>query len=291
VSRTVIGTALAACVLSLLWLAPQGARAVEPGSAACKAEMQGVKKKMQESLNLLDSIKNAPPSAKCPAYSAAGEIAEEIRESAARCEPADKRTSAVRDADDVIDAINASYVKSCPPRPGMVRVKMTIVTRVTADKLPKPLAAIHKCADDSDMFSANERFDLGRLVMLGCPGIESPTAEQIKARNMRPDLLKKELVQLYVTRDKDGDDPHRLTFPILGADGRDSVTDVLPASRNHVGDKLDLIESYWEPAKDGVCRVHAIWRVADAKAKLILWQEATDCSKGLGDLKTVLDKR
>ena len=173
----------------------------------------------------------------------------------------------------------------------MVRVKMTIVTRVTADKLPKPLAAIHTCAEDSDMFSANERFDLGRLVMLGCPGIENPTAEEIKARNMRPDLLKKELVTLYVTRDRDGDDPRRLTFPILGADGRETTTDLLPASRNHVGDKLDLIESYWEPSKDGACRVHAVWRVADAKANLVLWQEATDCSKGLGDLKTVLDKR
>ena len=290
-SRTVIVTALATCVLSLVCLAPQGARAVQPGSATCKTEMQGVKKKMQESLNLLDSVKEAPANAKCAAYSAAGEIAEDIRESAARCESRDKRTSAVRDADDVIDAINASYVKSCPPRPGMVRVKMTIVTRITSDKLPKPLAAIHKCAEDSDMFSANERFDLGRLVMLGCPGIENPTAEQIKERNMRPDLLKKEQVALYVTRDKDGDEPHRLTFPILSADGRETATDVLPAGRNHVGDKLDLIESYWEPAKDGVCRVHAVWRVTDAKPKLILWQEATDCAKGVGDLKTVLDRQ
>jgi hypothetical protein len=30
--------------------------------------------------------------------------------------------------------------------------------------------------------------------------------------------------------------------------------------------------------------------VADAKARLILWQEATDCSKGVGDLKTVLER-
>jgi hypothetical protein len=282
---------IAGLVLSAFCLTPPMAAAIEPGSAACKSELQGTHKKMQESLSLIDSVKDAPAAAKCPAFSAASELAGEIRESAARCEPQKTRVSAVRDADDVIEAINDSYKKWCPPRPGMVRVKMTYVTRVTADKLSKPLAAIHTCVGDGDMFSANERFDLGRLVMLGCPGIDNPTAEQIKQRNMRPDLLKKEQVALYVTRDKDGDDPHRLTFPILSADGREAATDMLPASRNHVGDKLDLVESYWEPAKDGVCRVHAVWRVADAKAKLVLWQEATDCSKGVGDLKTVLDRR
>jgi hypothetical protein len=282
--------AIAGLVLSAVCLAPPMAAAIELGSAACKSELQRTNKKMQESLSLIDSVQDAPAAAKCPAFSAASELADEIRESAARCEPPQTRVSAVRDADDVIEAIDQTYKKWCPPRPGMVRVKMTMVTRTTAEKLPKPLAAIHKCAGDGDMFSANERFDLGRLVMLGCPGIENPTAEQIKERNMRPDLLKKEQVALYVTRDKDGDNPQRLTFPIPSADGRETATDVLPASRNHVGDKLDLIESYWEPAKDGVCRVHAVWRVAEAKAKLILWQEATDCSKGVGDLKTVLER-
>jgi hypothetical protein len=66
---------------------------------------------------------------------------------------------------------------------------------------------------------------------------------------------------------------------------------MLFAGRNYVGDKLDQISSYWEPAKDGVCRVHAVWRVAEGKARLVLWQEATDCSKGTGDFKTVLDRR
>ena len=64
---------------------------------------------MQESLSLIDSVKDAPAAAKCPAFSAASEIADEIRESAARCEPPKTRTSAVRDADDVIEAINKSY--------------------------------------------------------------------------------------------------------------------------------------------------------------------------------------
>ena len=174
----------------------------------------------------------------------------------------------------------------------MVRVKMTMVTRMTRDKLPKPLAAMHVCAGDSDtIYSTNERFDLGRLIMLGCPGIENPTRQQIKERNAPLDLLKKEQAQVYFTRDKDGDDPQRLIFPILSADGRETTTDLLFAGRVSIGDKLNLISAYWEPAKDGVCRIHAVWRVADAKPKLILWQEATDCTKGVGDLKTVLDRQ
>lgn len=285
-SRTII---IAGLALTAVCLAP-AAFAIEPGSAACKSELQGTRKKMQESLSLIDSVKDAPAAAKCPAFSAAGEIAEDIRESAARCEPPKTRVSAVRDADDVIEAINKSFQKWCPPRPGMVRVKMTMVTRVTADKLPKPLAAVHTCAGDGAIYSTNERFDLGRLIMLGCPGIDSPTAEQIKQRNTRADLLQKEQAQVYLTRDKDGDDPKRLSFPILAADGREIATDTLLAGRVSIGDKLNLISAYWEPAKDGVCRVHAVWRVADAKAKLILWQEATDCAKGVGDMKTVLER-
>ena len=286
-SRTIV---IAGLVLSAVCLAP-AAFAIEPGSAACKSELQGTRKKMQESLSLIDSVKDAPASAKCPAFSAASELADEIRESAARCEGPKARVSAVRDADDVIEAIDKAYKKWCPPRPGMVRVKMTYVTRIAAGKLPKPLAAVHRCAGDGDMFSVNERFDLGRLVMLGCPGNPNPSDEQVKARNTKAELLRKEQAALYVTRDKDGDDPRRLSFPILTADGKEASTDLLLAERNHVGDKLDQIESYWEPAKDGVCRVHAVWRVADAKATLVLWQEATDCTKGVGDLKTVLDRR
>jgi len=287
-SRTIV---IAGLVLSAVYLAPPTAAAVEPGSAACKAELQAMRKKMQQTLDLIDSVKTAPAPAKCQAFSAASDIAEQIRESAARCQAPQQRTGAVRDADDVIEAIDKSYQKWCPPRPGMVRVKMTMVTRITADKLPKPLAAVHKCAGDGTMYSTNERFDLGRLIMLGCPGIASPTPEQIKQRNTRADLLQKEQAQVYLTRDKDGDDPKRLSFPILSADGRETSTDTLLAGRASIGAKLDLISAYWEPAKDGVCRIHAVWRVADARPKLVLWQEAAVCSKGVGDMKTVLDRQ
>lgn len=248
--------------------------------------------KMKQSVAVLDSVKDAPAVAKCRAYAAASDMADEIRESAARCEPARVRTQAVRDADDVIEEIDKAYNKWCPPRPGMFRVKMTIVERVTRDKLSKPLKAMHRCVDDGDtIYSTNERFDLGRLAMLGCPGNPDPTAEQMKTRNAAGELLKKEQVAIYVTRDRAGDDPRRLSFPILTADGRETMTDLLFAARANVGDKLDQISAYWEPAKDGVCRVHAVWRVQDARPKLVLWQEAADCSKGNGDFKTVLDRR
>jgi hypothetical protein len=111
-------------------------------------------------------------------------------------------------------------------------------------------------------------------------------------RNASAELLHKEQVEFYVTRDRDGDDPRRLTFPILDAGGQETTTEMLFAGRNHVSDKLDLIESFWEPAKPGVCRVHAIWRVRDGKAGLVLWQEAADCAGGSKvEFKTVLDRR
>ena len=169
----------------------------------------------------------------------------------------------MRDADEVIEASNQAYNKWCPARPGMVRVRMTMVERVTRDKLPKPLAAVHRCAaDGAAMFSTNQRFDLGRLVVLGCPGNANPTAAQMQARNASADMLRKEQAHVYVTRDRDGDDPRRLTFPILDADGHEATTDLLLAERVFIGDKPDLISMFWDPAKAGVCRVHAIWRVS-----------------------------
>ncbi len=97
-------------------------------------------------------------------------------------------------------------------------------------------------------------------------------------------------MQVYLTRDRDGDDPRRLTFPIFTADGREATTDLLFASRASIGEKLDLISSFWEAAKEGVCRVHAVWRVTDGKANLVLWREAADCV-GRVEFKTVLDRR
>ena len=292
-SRLAVNAGFPTALLAAVCFASQGASAVEPGSAACKRELQATQQIMQESVALVDSGMKASGEARCNALSQHIDLAEKIRESAARCKAPGARTGAVRDADEVIDASYQAYNKWCPPRLGMVRVKMTMVERITRDKLPTPLAALHRCVGDGDtMFSTNERFDLGRLVMLGCPGNPNPTAEQMKARNAKAELLRNEQVAFYVTRDRDGDDPHRLTFPILSADGQEATTDMLFAGRNHIGDKLDLISSFWEPAKEGVCRVHAVWRVSDGKAKLVLWQEAADCAAGAKtEFKTVLDRQ
>jgi hypothetical protein len=102
--------------------------------------------------------------------------------------------------------------------------------------------------------------------------------------------LRKEQAYVYLARDTDGDDPHRLSFPILGIDGREMSVDQLFAERTLPGDKRDEISSYWEPATEGVCRVHAVWRVTDGKANLVLWQQAADCS-GRPEFKTILDRR
>ncbi len=281
-------------VLVAVCIVPRSAGAIEPDSPACKREMQETRKKMVDQLALIDSVRNAPDAERCKAYSRAFELVDEIRESFARCELPKARTEAVRDADEVYDASQKAYERACPPRPGMVRVHVTNVEHVTRDKLPKPLASIHSCAGDgtAGMLYANMRFDLGRLIMLGCPGNPNPAEAEMKARNARAELLKDEQAAIYLTRDRDGDDPRRLTFPILKADGSEGVTDMLFGSRTFVGDRLDRISSFWEPAKEGVCRINAVWQVTEGKAKLVLWREATDCGAGSKtEFKIVLDRR
>ncbi len=284
---------IAFIVIVTAYGAHQAASGVEVGSAACKRELQGMRTKMQETLVLLDRAQNASPAGRCHAYSSAAELAGQIRETTARCAEPDERTSAVRADDDVIDAIAKTYEKWCPPRPGMHRIKVTWTKRITRDELPKPLAMVHDCANTSSKLRfSSQRFDLGRLFILGCPGDPNPNSEQIRSRNATAELLRKEQVAIYLTRDSDGDDPRRLTFPILNADGKEAMTDLLFEGRTSIGDKLDLITSNWEPATNGICRVRAVWRVADGQAKLVLWQEATDCAGGANvEFKSILDRQ
>ena len=283
---------IAALAAAICRTAPT-ASAIEVDSAACKREMQATRQMMAESVALVDRGMNASGAERCKALSEHLDLAEKIRESFARCETPKNRTSAVRDADEVIEASYQAFNKWCPARPGMVRVRMTMVERVTRDKLSKPLATAHDCnADGAPMFFTNQRFDLGRLIVLGCPGLANPTAAQMTARNASADMLRKEQAHVYLTRDRDGDDPRRLTFQILDANGRETTTDLMFAERVFIGDKRDLISMYWDPAKAGVCRVHAIWRVADGNAALVFWGEAADCSAGAKtEFKTVLDRR
>lgn len=292
-ARIAANTIFIPTLLAAVCLLSTNAFAIEIGSVACKRELRTTNQTMKESLAQVEAAMKASGEERCKRLSRHIEMSESIRETFARCKEPAARAESLRDADDVIDASSRVYDKMCPPRAGLVRVKTTIVTRVTRKQLPQPLAAVHRCVGDDDtIYFTNERFDLGRLVSLGCPGNPDPTAAEIKARNAKADLLSREQAAFYVTRDRDGDDPRRLTFPILDADGHETTTDLLFASRAYIGEKLDLISAFWEPAKEGVCRVHAVWRVTDGAAALVLWEEAADCWPGAKtEFKTVLDRR
>ena len=67
---------------------------------------------------------------------------------------------------------------------------------------------------------------------------------------------------------------------------------MLVANRASIGAKLDLIQSYWEPAKERrLPRARDLAR-RRRQAKLVLWEEASDCAKGSKtEFKAVLDRR
>ena len=80
-------------------------------------------------------------------------------------------------------------------------------------------------------------------------------------------------------------------MPILLSDGREATTDLIPA-QGASPQSRDRLAGNWAPAKDGVCRIHAEWKIADGKANLILWQELADCTPGTPPaFKTILDRR
>ena len=177
---TIIAFAVA---LPALLSAPQGALAIDVGSDACKRELRATQQMMQQSVALVDRGMKASGAERCKALSEHIDLAEKIRESFARCEEPKERVSAVRDADEVIEATYKAFNKWCPPRPGLVRVRTNMVERVTRDKLPKPLVAVHRCTEDGvAMFSTNQRFDLGRLVVLvGIDSSRSPCAVRLRS--------------------------------------------------------------------------------------------------------------
>ena len=171
-----------------------------------------------------------------------------IRESFARYEGPRAHQIGAR-ADEVIDASHHAYNKWCPPRPGMVRVRMTMVEHVTREKLPKPLAALHRCTVDGvPMFSTNQRFDLGRLVVLGCPGNPNPTPSKRRRATPAPTCCARSKLTFIYARPRrrrsaaaDFPDPRR---------GRArATTDRLVAERVFIGDKPDLISMFWIRSK------------------------------------------
>ncbi len=147
-------------------------------------------------------------------------------------------------------------------------------------KLPKPLQALHVCAmADHKVEIGSVRYAKSTLFIVSCPA----------ARGKLTPLA------AYVARDASAKGAKRVTFEALASDGSatslDSLYSAVPAREAYsaTGDPLPNMHSRnetvwitgaWGPEdRPGVCAVSAIWRLADAKAELVLWEEAKDCPK------------
>ncbi|MES1155156.1 MAG: hypothetical protein ABUL48_01875 [Pseudorhodoplanes sp.] len=263
----------------------------QPGTAACKRELAVVQTKMKQSLALVTTANSLGPKERCANYFKAQEIVGEIRGGVERCEPDDSHASALRNVDEVDDELGKTVNKHCPPSPGMFRINAIFIKRLPKNELPKAIAAAHTCETLPRAVFTNEPFENGRVMLVGCKGKENASADETTARNAAPKALAEEQVAIYLTRDSDGRGAKRLTLPILLADGREGTTDLIPAEASSPQSR-DRLVGNWAPAKDGVCRIHAEWKVTAGKPSLVLWQELADCSRaGPPAFKTILDKR
>jgi hypothetical protein len=137
----------------------------------------------------------------------------------------------------------------------------------------------------------DEPFENGRIMLAGCNGKENASAQDQVARNVSAKALADEQTAIYLAMDSSGRGARRLTLPILLADGREAVTDLVPAAGTSPQARNRLAGN-WAPAQDGVCRIHAEWKITGGRPDLVLWQELADCSKpGPPAFKTILDRR
>lgn len=265
--------------------------AAQPGSAACKRELVETNKKMEHSLALVSTAVKLAPKERCPTYFKAQELVSEIRRGFERCAPDANHAGALRNADDVDDALTKSINRDCPPANGMIRINAIFVKRVAPKDLPKGLATLHRCETTDRVRFVDEPFDNGRIMLAGCTGTENANAQIQAARNASGKALSEEQSAIYLAMDSTGRGAKRLALPILTADGRETTTDLVPAQGTSPQSR-DRIAGNWAPAQDGVCRIHAEWKVTNGKPALVLWQELADCSKsGPPAFKTILDKR
>jgi hypothetical protein len=271
-------------------LAAHAAQA-QPGSAACKRELAVTHAKMKQSLALVTAAVDMASKERCASYFKAQELVREIRTGFERCEPDASHAQALRNVDDVDAGLSQSINRHCPPSPGMIRINAIFIKRIGAKELPKGLAAVHSCDAPARMSFIDEPFDNGRIMLAGCNGQENASEQDQAARNVAAKALAGEQAAVYLALDSTGRGAQRLTLPILLADGREATTDLIPA-QGASPQARDRLAGNWAPAKDGVCRIHAEWKVAGGKADLVLWQELADCSKsGPPAFKTILDKR
>jgi hypothetical protein len=263
----------------------------QPGTPACKRELADNRKRMQLSLQLVTDAVRSPPAERCPAFFRHQDLVTQMRESFARCEPDVSHAATLRNVDEVLDETSKAIDRDCPPSPGMTRINAVFINRIERDKLPKALAAAHRCDAPQRMRIVNEPFESGRIVMLGCKGIDAATEKDSAARNASAKALADEHYAIYLTRDSSGRGASRLKLPVRLADGREADVETVPASGTSPQGRNRIVGN-WAPADSSVCRIHAEWTVAAGKAALVLWQEVVDCSKpGAVDFRTILDRR
>ena len=128
--------ALAAFFILALLAAPAAA---QPGTPACKRELADAQKKMDQSLALVSTTVKMAPKDRCPTYFKAQELVSEIRRNFERCAPDAEHARALRNVDDVDEALDTSINKNCPPSPGMIRINAIFIKRLDAKDLPKGL--------------------------------------------------------------------------------------------------------------------------------------------------------
>ena len=263
----------------------------QPATAACKREQAATQTKMKQSLALVTAANDMAPKERCSNYFKAQEMVSEVRGGVERCEPDATHASALRNVDDVDAELTKTVNRLCPPTAGMIRINAIFIKRIGANELPKEIAALHGCETLPRTTFINEPFDNGRIMLAGCKGKDDASPQESTARNAAPKALADEQVAVYLTLDSSGRGARRLTLPILLADGREGMTDLLP-SQGASPQARDRLAGNWAPAQDGVCRIHAEWKMTAGKPALVLWQELADCSKpGPPAFKTILDRR
>jgi hypothetical protein len=282
--------ALAALMMAGFALAACPAAAA-PGSAACKRDLAVVQTKMKQSLALVTAANGLGPKERCANYFRAQEMVGEIRTGLERCEPDGSHFGAIRDVDEVDAELTKMVNRHCPPSSGMIRINAIFVKRVGANELPKGVAALHSCETLPRVKFINEPFENGRIMLAGCKGNETASAQDSAARNASAIALADEQSAVYLALDSDGRGAKRVSLPILLPDGSEGSTDLLPA-QGASPQSRDRLAGNWAPAQDGVCRIHAEWKFPGGKPLLILWQELADCTKsGPPAFKTIIDRR
>ncbi len=259
-------------------------------SPACKRDLAKTWSTLNTALKRLDGLPTMSQEDKCAAIANQREAATAAREVFARCHTGQQHTDAIRNVDDVLDEVRKTFNRVCPPRPGFVRVNMVETRLIAPDEMPRDLRRIHRCDAYGRITFMNEPFDDGRIMLAGCSGADANEAEA-KRRNVSIATAGKDQVQAYLALDSTGRGARRLSFPIIGADGKETAVDALPQTGTMPTGRNTIVGN-WAPAAREVCRIHAEWRVDAGKANLVLWQEVVDCSKsGPPAFRTVLDRR